>query len=41
MQWYKIVIVIPAIIIGAYHGIKFEEYRKGIFHIDSRKNRKK
>lgn len=41
MDWYEIVIAIPAIIIGAYLGIKFKEYRKGIFHNNSWRNRKK
>ena len=41
MEWYEIVIAIPAIIIGASLGIKLKEYRKGIFHNDSWKNRKK
>lgn len=41
MEWYEIAIAIPVIIIGAYLGIKFKGYRKGIFHKDSWRNRKK
>ena len=36
MKWYEIVIAIPAIIIGAYLGIKLKEFRNGIFQNDLR-----
>jgi len=35
MEWYEIVIAIPAIIIGAYLSIKLKESRNGIFHNNS------
>lgn len=41
MEWYEIVIAVPAIIIGAYIRGKIYEHRKNMYHNDSSKRRKK
>lgn len=41
MQWYDILLAIPAIIIGAYIRHKVYEYKKYMHYNDSWKSRKK
>ena len=41
MEWYEIVIAIPAIIVGAYVRGKFYEWKRNIYYNDSWRNREK
>jgi hypothetical protein len=41
MQWYEILIAIPAIIVGVYIRGKIYDHKKNINHNDSWRNRRK